>query len=146
MSRMGSAPAPGTIGRIVPGWLLRGALAVVVALSVLAIQWWTSPVAFWPGLLAILGTATVIWPQTFAPGAFLAGAAICVLAHPDARVAGWTFLAVGVLHAVHILGGLAGVAPFDTDIERVALRPALHRFLTGQAVTQCLVLAAFALT
>lgn len=138
--------AVGMLGPTVPAWQLRAALLISLAVAGGGIVAWTSAPAFFPVLMAGLGAGTVLWPQSHAPGLFLAAAAAGVLFTSDLEIVGWTFAVVFALHAVHLLAGLCALTPWRADVEREALRPALGRFVTVQALCQPLVLLAYFLT
>lgn len=96
-----------------PGWLGGGLVMVasVVVASVMVGRHPDSPV---PTLVS--GAAVVIYVVGGAPVGLV--------------------LAIGpLLHAAHVLAGLAAVVPPPARIERPALRPALRRWATTQAAT-----------
>lgn len=136
-------PAAGAVGATVPSWTLRALLGVAVAASATAIAVWTTPPALTLVVMCLFGVLTLVRPGSFLTTGYLVAAAFCVLVDVDAGVTGWTFPAVLALHAVHTLGGLTGLIPLDSDVERRAIVPSTRRFLLVQAATQVLVLLAF---
>jgi hypothetical protein len=146
MNKLGVTPAPGALGETLPAWHLRAALTVAVALSCLTIAAWTTPPSLILFALVAMGAASVVWPQTHAPGISFAVAALCVLIDTGAGIAGWTFGAVFTLHATHLLAALCALSPRWARIEHAALRPSLLRFAGVQVACQPLVALAWFLT
>jgi hypothetical protein len=141
----GTPGAAGALGPVLPGWTLRLALAVFVAVTVLAVAGWTQVSPFALLAAALIGGSTVALPASHAATAFLAVCALCGLA-ADGAITGWLSLAVLGAHATHVSAALAAVVPVHAPVERAALRPSLERFALAQGAGQLLVLLAWALT
>jgi cell division protein FtsW (lipid II flippase) len=142
---MNACTEPGTVGPTMRSWHLRGVLALACAATAAAVAFWTEPAAFALALLVIIAVVTVIRPDSHAATVYIGLVAFLVLAN-DPGMSWWTTAAVFGVHATHTLAALAAVIPWDTVVERSALRPSLRRFILVQAAGQSLVLLALAVT
>ncbi|NED98197.1 hypothetical protein G1H11_23125 [Phytoactinopolyspora alkaliphila] len=136
---------PGMVGPTLRSWQLRCVLALACCVTAAATVLWTEPNAFALVLLALVAVATVVRPDSHAATFYLGLTAFLVLVN-EPGMSWWAAPAVLGIHATHTLAALAAVVPWDTAVERAALRPSVRRFVAVQAASQSLVLLALAVT
>jgi hypothetical protein len=133
-----------TLGRGVPAWLLRLAVAVTGAL-VIAIP--ATEGAFW-GALFILAPAilaSVYAPASPVPSAVVIGAAVLAALSGDDPLRPAVLVLIPAVHLFHLACAFAGIVPIRGRLHaRAFARPAL-RFLLVQAIVFAFVGAAMLL-
>ncbi|WP_129666501.1 hypothetical protein [Phytoactinopolyspora endophytica] len=133
--------ARGRIGPTFPSWRLRGVLALACVILIASVTIWAGPHVFFVVVLLAQAVYVVIRPDSHATTALLASSA-AVIVFADVELSAWLMPAVLGFHVAHLVAALAAVAPWDTDLEHAALRPALRRFVAVQGASQALVLLA----
>lgn len=122
--------SPGAGGREISGYALRGVLALVIAALVLITLVHADQVGFGPvpvGLSIVAAGSVAVFPGSPAP---MAVSCIVLLLY-GTSVPEFGVAAVGVaalLHAGHVLAGLAEVVPSRARIELPALRSTVRRW------------------
>jgi len=126
------------LGRGVPGWTLRLAVALTGTL-VIAIP--STEGAMWGGLF-ILGPAilaSIYAPASPVPSAVVIGAAVITALTGDDPLRPTVLAMIPAVHLFHVCCGLAGVLPVLGRVHLRALRRPALRFLLVQAVVFAMV-------
>jgi hypothetical protein len=119
------------LGRGIPGWLLRAALLLAAAGSVVAVSG-AVPVTVVLVILSALALVTVAVPASPAPAVLITAVAIAVLVAGGAPLRTVVLVEIPLLHLVHVLAALSALLPLRSVLRPSALvRPAL-RFVVVQ--------------
>lgn len=113
-----------------PAWALRGALAAVLSLGVVAL----TPVTLWQVVGVVAALVAAVFPAMRTAYVGIAVVAIGVI-QQDPEPAR-TALALAVVHAVHVLSAVTLLLPARTRITVRAILPVVWRFLAVQAIAQ----------
>src|SRR5690606_7235078 len=114
----------------VPAWALRGALAAVLSLGVVAL----TPVTLWQVVGVVAALVAAVFPALRTAYVGIAVVAIGVIQQDPEP--GRTALALAVVHAVHVLSAVTLLLPARTRITVRAILPVVWRFLAVQAIAQ----------
>ena len=119
------------IGAGVPGWVLRGALAMVVGaiVAVLATGGVGGPMLVVLGVAGLLSTAA---PASPAPALLVVLVALTLVATSADPFSAQVLVLVPMVHLLHVGCGIAGLAPMSVRLHLSALRAPAIRFVVVQ--------------
>jgi hypothetical protein len=122
----------GQLGRGLPGWTLRGAVALVAA-GILAVLMANGMAGVALGLLGLGLLLSVLMPSSPAPTLVLVLVALSVVALGSSPFTAHMLLLVPLVHLFHVCCAIAGLLPANSRVHPAALRAPAIRFAAIQA-------------
>jgi hypothetical protein len=126
------------LGRGLPGWTMRAAVALVSA-GILAVLLANGIAGVALGLLGLGLVLSVLMPSSPAPTLVLVLVGLSVVALGSSPFTARMLLLVPLVHLFHVCCAIAGLLPANSRVHPAALRAPAIRFVTIQAAVFALV-------